>query len=323
MTFRHHITEFAGLPVELFPADADSATELVAPETAAWRLDCHDEEYCGIEFAELLATFLERVDGTQVRALITGLWMEWADADVNPVAEDLAAVADRLPGLRALFLGELVQEQSQPSWIYQKPVTPVLAAYPELEELWVRGTPEGMGLPQADSLPMIAPGTKHAALRKLVLQSGGLPGQTIRALAECDFPELTHLEIYLGHPNYGGDASLDDLAPLLDGTRFPKLRHLGLKDSMTQDEIAAAVAQAPVVAQLEALDLSLGTLGDEGAAALLAGQPLGHLRKLDLSHHYLSSEMQDRLRQAWPTVEIDLSNAQSEDRWGRYIAVAE
>lgn len=175
----------------------------------------------------------------------------------------------------------------------------------------------------AEGIKPLIPATKHAALRKLVFQSGGLPASTVRAVAECEFPELTHLEIYLGDPNYGGDATVADLAPLLETGRFPRLRHLGLKDSTIQDAVAAAVAQAPVVAQLETLDLSLGALGDEGAAALLAGQPLDHLRRLDLSHHYLSPQMQSRVRQAWPTVEIDLSDAQREDRWGRYIAVAE
>ena len=33
--------------------------------------------------------------------------------------------------------------------------------------------------------------------------------------------------------------------------------------------------------------------------------------------------MQRRLRQAWPGVEVDLSEPLSESQWGRYIAVAE
>lgn len=90
-----------------------------------------------------------------------------------------------------------------------------------------------------------------------------------------------------------------------------------------------ALADAPVVDRLESLDLSLGTLGDEGMAALLAGRPLTHLRKLDLHHHFLSNEMIARLRAALPGVDIDLSDVQKADSpstWnpsGRYIAVSE
>lgn len=322
MSFSHHITEFAGRPVVDFPADPelDTPAEAADPGAVAWRLDCNKDEYFDVDFPELLADFLDRVPSTAVEALVTGQWVEWCEDDCT-VVDDLVAVAGRLPSLRALFVNDLVDEQSQPSWIYVPQLTPLLEIFPQLAELWVRGTPDGMVRDDA-TRPLIAP-AKHAALRTLVLQSGGLPASTIRALAECEFPELTHLEIYLGHPRYGGDATIEDLAPLLEAGRFPRLRHLGLKDSMIQDEVAAAVARAPIVAQLESLDLSLGTFGDEGAAALLAGQPLDHLRELDLGHHYLSAPMQSRLRQAWPSVRIGLADEQQEDGWGRYIAVAE
>ncbi|MEY9928181.1 hypothetical protein ABH926_002815 [Catenulispora sp. GP43] len=322
MSFYEHITEFAGRPVVDFPADPERETpaEAADPGAVAWRLDCGKDGYYDRDFPELLAAFLDRVPSAAVEALVTGQWLEWGEDDCT-VVDDLVAVADRLPALRSLFVCELEDEQSQPSWIYVPQLNPLLNAFPNLAELWVRGTPEGMAR-GADPEPLIEP-AKHAGLRKLVLQSGGLPAPTVRALAECEFPELTHLEIYLGDPNYGGDAAVEDLAPFLEAGRFPRLRYLGLKDSVIQDEIAAAVARAPIVAQLESLDLALGALGDEGAAALLAGQPLDHLRTLDLHHHYLSSAMQTRLRQAWPGVEIDLSDGQDAGRGRRYIAVAE
>ena len=51
------------------------------------------------------------------------------------------------------------------------------------------------GIISAEGIKPLIPATKHATLRTLVFQSGGLPGSTVRALAECEFPELTHLEI--------------------------------------------------------------------------------------------------------------------------------
>ena len=122
----------------------------------------------------------------------------------------------------------------------------------------------------------------------------------VRAVAGSEFPELTDLELYLGTSEYFGGSEVADLAGILEGTAFPKLRYLGLRNAENSDEIAAAVAHAPVVARLEVLDLSLGSLGDEGAAALLAGQPLTHLKKLDLHHHFISEPMQDRLRRPCP-----------------------
>jgi hypothetical protein len=119
----------------------------------------------------------------------------------------------------------------------------------------------------------------------------------------------------------------EDLESILSGVAFPKLRHLGLRDAENADELAVALAHAPVVARLESLDLSLGTLSDVGAAALLAGQPLTHLKRLDLHHHFLSDAMIERLWRALPDVEVDASEQMVLREWNgqptRYVAVAE
>lgn len=136
-------------------------------------------------------------------------------------------------------------------------------------------------------------------------------------------PNLTHLELWLGVDNYGGDATIDDLAPILAGRSLPALTHLGLRNAEIADQIAEAVAAAPIVARLTSLDLSKGTLGDAGGEALLAGQPLTHLKTLDLSHHFLSPELAQRIVEELPGVAVDVSDRQQEEEWGRYTAVSE
>ncbi len=142
-------------------------------------------------------------------------------------------------------------------------------------------------------------------------------------MGASELPNLEHLDLWLGEDNYGGDATVADLAPFLGGERLPALRHLGLEDSEIQDEIAAAVAGAPVVARLESLSLAMGILTDQGAEALLAGQPLTHLRKLDLHHHFLSDAMVARVKAALPGVEVDLDEQEKPDGDWHYIAVSE
>ncbi|WP_194892169.1 STM4015 family protein [Catenulispora pinisilvae] len=314
---RDHTTEFAGLRVVAFPLDPEAPLPAAAEtgEPVAWRLDCDVRwgAQFGYTLPELFELFLRRVDPSRIEAIVFGVWSTEMDSGGHPV-EVLSAAADRLPGLRKVFIADVGSEDIEVSWIANLPITPLLESFPRLEELWVRGGQENRDVPMVGRV-------KHGALRTLVLQSGSLPAETIRAIAACDFPELERLEIYFGDEDYGGTGSVDDVTGLLAGERFPKLRYLGLKNAITQDEIATAVAHAPIVGQLQTLDLSLGTLSDDGAAALLAGQPLTHLRKLDLHHHFLSREMDDRLRQALPDVEIDLSwRIADEDR---YVAVAE
>ncbi|MGW5334413.1 STM4015 family protein [Streptomyces bauhiniae] len=318
MTIGHHLEELYGLPAFDLPGPGAKA-ELPEPDAVAWRVagDVYDADE---EWEDAFARFLATVDTTRVRALIVGAWTEAYETDSSAVIAALLAARDRLPALRALFLGDLVMEEAELSWIQQTDVTGLLTGFPELAEFGVRG---GTGLE--------FPALEHAALRKLVVETGGLPVEVVRGVGGSGLPALEHLELWLGDSTYGADTTVSDLEPILAGTRLPALCHLGLRNSEIQDEIAAAVASAPVVARLETLDLSMGTLGDEGAAALLAGQSLTHLAFLDLHHHYITEPLQQRLREtlepAGVRLDLDEDNADSyENEDGtvqRFVAIGE
>ena len=305
----HHIDTFAGLPVVEFAPDQPPPAD---PGAVAIRLSSGFEETEQFQ-AAWDALFAADWVG-QVPALVIGDWGDAYDSAID--IENLAAQADRLTSLRAVFLAELTQEESEISWIQQGDVTPLLRAFPRLEVLRVRGS---------DGLELAA-GT-YPGLRELAVETGGLPVGIVRAIAASKLPALRHLELYLGTDNYGGDVDVPDLAPILAGANLPALTYLGLRDSEIADQVAAAVASAPVVARLHILDLSLGTLSDVGAAALLTGQPLTHLRKLDLHHHFLTEEMAERVRAELESagVEVDLSEAEldASSPEERFIAVSE
>jgi hypothetical protein len=318
MSYVTHLQELLGLPAFDFP-EPGAPRELPGAGTVAWRLavdpysDTSEEE-----FGELWDRFLDSVDPAGVRAIVVGQWDEPYDNDSSDIVRRLVDARDRLTALRAVFIGDLEMEEAEISWIEQSDVTPVLQAYPLLEEFGIRG---GTGLR--------FPAVRHEHLRTLRLEAGGLPGEVVRGVAAGELPALEHLDMWLGVEEYGGDATVADLAPLLAGGRFPALRHLGLRNSEIQDEIAAAVAAAPVVAQLTSLDLSLGVLTDDGVTALLGGQPLTHLKRLDLHHNFVTEPVAQRIRAALEPsgVEIDLS--ETGDSWEddgvvhRFTAVAE
>ncbi|MFE5614037.1 STM4015 family protein [Streptomyces sp. NPDC056470] len=320
MTISGYIQEFHGLPVFHFP-DRDTAVELPDAASVAWRVS--GATYCDSDddqWERFFERFLAEVDTNRVRALIVGGWDEAYDtSSAAIVARLVEAAGDRLSGLEALFLGDMTFEDCEISWIQQSDVSPLLAAYPRLREFGVRGGTE-----------LVFPTVRHASLTTLVVESGGLGAEVVRGIAGSDLPALEKLELWLGTDEYGGDSSVSDLEPLLAGTGFPALRRLGLRNSVIQDEIAAAVAGAPVVARLDSLDLSMGTLTDEGAEALLVGQPLTHLTHLDLSHHYLSEKMSERIVDTLTPygVTVDVGDAQEPEDDGdgevfRYVAVAE
>ncbi|MEH0516252.1 MULTISPECIES: STM4015 family protein [unclassified Streptomyces] len=318
MTIGEHLKALHGLPAHTFPG-ARHKPRPVDPDSVAWRVtsDVYDADE---KWTDVFARFCAVVDTTRVRALIVGAWEEAYEEDPAPVVEALTAARDRFPALRALFFGDMVMEECEISWINQTDVTPLLKAFPALEELGVRG---GSGLR--------FPALSHGSLRRLVIEAGGLPAEVVRGVAGSDLPALEHLDLWLGTPEYGGDSEAADLEPILSGARLPRLRHLALRNSEIQDAVAGAIAAAPVVPRLEVLDLSMGVLTDEGATALLDGQPLNHLRKLDLHHHYLSEPLQERVRQTLETagVEVDLDRGDADEDadddgtvW-RYVAVGE
>ena len=323
MTLYEHLNSFAGLPVVDFgepygrlewnaAADAPTEPAAVAWRVSAWEEDEHWDKDVSPAFLGAFEAFLSSPVAPVATALVIG---SWGYAAMNSVP--LGAICDaapRLPALRHLFIGDILSEECEISWIKQGDVSPVFEAYPRLHTLRVRGA-EDLAL-----RPL-----RHDTLRELAFESGGLPALIVRAVGECDLPELRHLELWLGTDNYGGDATVEDLAPILSGARLPALTYLGLRDAEIADLVAAAVAGAPVVARLQTLDLSLGMLSDIGGSALLAGQPLTHLRRLDLHHHYLSEALVARLTgELEPAgVEVDLSERLQEDAEDRYIAVAE
>lgn len=319
MTIGAHLESLYRLPSHAFPGPSEPTDGLPEPDAVAWRIN--GEVYDGHEsWPEAFARFCAAVDTTRVRAVIVGAWQDAYDSDPSPAIEALLAARDRFPALRALFLGDMVMEECEISWINQTDVSPLLAGFPALEEFGVRG---GSGL----GFTVLT----HPALRRLVMETGGLPVAVVRGVGASDLPALEHLDLWLGTPDYGGDSEAADLEAILSGARLPRLRHLALRNSEMQDAVAASVAAAPVVERLEVLDLSMGVLTDEGAAALLGGQPLTHLKKLDLHHHYLSKPMEERVRQTLESagVEVDLDRDDAEEDteddgtvW-RYVAVGE
>ncbi|MGO4617182.1 STM4015 family protein [Nocardia sp. 2YAB30] len=321
----YRIWELCGLQAFDFPyhdvqiaAQLGDVQKLPAAESVAWRINldycfCHPHSW-----EDIFAQFLDIVDTTQVRALIVGVWSEDYEVGPDAVIEALVAARDRLPALRGLFLGDIVQEECELSWITQGRVTELLEAFPELEEFGVRG---------GENLAF--PAVRHDRLRELTVETCGIPVDAVRGIAASDLPALTHLDLWLG-PGYD---DVTDLAPIFAGNRLPSLSYLALRNSEIHDDICAAPASAPVVARLEFLNISLGVLTDEGASALLAGQPLGHLKFLDLQHNYLSDEMRDRLRQALEPEGVDLllyaedaaehAEADEDGEFSRYVAVCE
>jgi uncharacterized protein (TIGR02996 family) len=249
-----------------------------------------------------------------VQALVIGYCFDEMGGGSGEVVQALVSARDRLPHLRALFLGDITYRDREISWINQCDLTDLLAAFPRLEHFRARG---GGGLALSK--------LKHAHLRSLTFEASNLPRQVVLAIGASNLPALEHLELWLGTEQYGADTTVADLKNILAGKPTPALRYLGLRNSEIADGIARALARSPLLERLDGLDLSLGTLSDRGAEALLAIPALARLKKLDIHHHYVSPALVERLEALGIPVDAgEPLQAEVEDgQTYRYVACAE
>jgi hypothetical protein len=296
-----HLERFAGRPV----VDFDPAKGIADPTGTIYRLAMPGWGKDAI--SKPLTAFLNDPRAAQVPALVVGCWSYEGGSSAEVVAA-LVKGRDKLPALRSLFLGDIVYEEQEISWIAQSNLSSLFPAFPDLEELWVRG---GQGLSFG--------ALEHARLKALAVESGGLPVEVVREIGAAELPALEHLELWLGADEYGGNATVDDLQPILSGQRFPQLVSLGLRDCEWADRLAEAVVNAPILRQLKVLDLSLGNLGDDGARALLQLPVYAKLQRLDIHHHYVSPEVLEQLRRL--PFALDATEAEGPvDDEDRYVA---
>jgi len=306
-----HVTEWLCYPVKLFDAEASEEgiseySKVIYRLALDWDAD--------VDFPTLFSRYLDDPGSAETPAIIIGQYHgDDPEQDSEEVVQLLVSAQARLPKLRGLFIGDIISEENEISWIYQSDISPLLVTYENLEHLRLRGT-EGLSLGGR---------LRHDKLRSLTIETGGLPADLIAEIAASQLPLLEHLELWLGTEDYGGEATILDMQPILQGKIFPHLKHLGLRDSEIVDEIVVALKSAPVLAQLQSLDLSLGTLSDEGAQVLVDNPGLAHLKQLDLHHHYLSDDMMSRLKRAFPAANLDDPQGDEVDEDDRYVAVSE
>lgn len=272
-----------GFVVGVRVADYEDGTELAVGKTLRALLD--SPASCLLQYLTLGIT-----DARYPTSLRSGL--------------DAIAAGPVLEHLRELFLGDFAYpEESEISWVKVGDITQALARCPNLVHLHVRGAEIELG----DALV-------HPTLESLTIETGGLPAPAVAAIGRCRLPKLHTMKVWLGQNSYGGEGSIDQLAPLFEGEGLPALRHLGLMNSDFEDDIAVALTNSAILPRLTSVSLAMGVLRQRGGRALLAATDrLRHLERLDLDFNWLRADLAEALEHALPCVHIGERNEPSED----------
>ena len=310
------ITQFAGKAV----LDWEPGDPIPDPTTTIPRISATDVWRSGRAGNEKFQQFLADSASRTVTGLIFGLQAQTTEHYSNEIVQALVEHREHFPHLKALFLGDILMEESEISWIGLGDVSPIFTAYPQLEHFGIRGcasayTPPGLYLGIL----------QHERLKTLIVETGSMDRSVVYDILRSHLPALEHLELWTGSEDYLANVTSEDFAPLFMDILFPNLRYLGLRDSEIANDLAIALSQSSLLERLRVLDLSLGLFDDTGAAALLQCPATHTLEKLDIHHHYCSQEMVQRLQTLG--IEVDTSEPQESDFYDgeeqRYVAVSE
>jgi hypothetical protein len=217
----------------------------------------------------------------QIEALVFGNWGEGNSS----VATDCLLESVDFSALTALFIGDIEDREDMISSITQSDLSDVLNTFPKLEILHIRG--DGRHSWRANNSGLSFSPLRHDNLMALRVESGGLSQQAISEICALELPSLEYLELWMGRDEYGGTSFIEDLIPIISGEAFPRLKYLGLRNCEYSDEIAVSIADSPLLDSLIELDLSLGTLSNQGVESLINSNKLNHLHTLNFSRCYV------------------------------------
>jgi uncharacterized protein (TIGR02996 family) len=165
------------------------------------------------------------------------------------------------------------------------------------------------------------------SLRALDIVTGGLTADNLASIRDAAWPKLERLSIYIGSADndYGCNVQLTDVRELIEKLQAPHLVHLGLANSSLADEIVVPLARSPLLRRLRSIDLSHGTLGDDGARAILEhADAFRHLESINLGMSYIVDEdVLAGLRRLGPKVDVSDQQEPGEDGEDRYVQIAE
>lgn len=261
-------------------------------KTYSYDYDQYESENKGP--ASMIGDILADPEFPALTELVIGSW-GWACEDsCQNIIDGIVEHAGEFSHIEKLFIGDMDYEECEVSWIIQGNYEKLWAAMPQLKELTIKG-----------STDLVLGQICHEGLESLTIICGGLPVSVIREIQNAKLPSLKKLLLYIGVDNYGFDGDAETVRTLLEKSDFPQLTYLGITDSEIQDELAKVVLESKYMGQIHTLDLSCGTLSDQGGELLLEKIPAyPNVEKLDLHYHYLSDSMMEKLKEL--PVELDV-----------------
>lgn len=255
-----------------------------------------------------------------LRELRIGI-LRWDEND-RDVPAVLRAAGERpwAQGLERLHLGDVSRDIDMAHHVVGAVGAVVTASFPKLRWLKIHSGEQTWRRKNT----FVLAGLELPELEELVVETCSLSRKRLAEVLGARLPELERLALWFGSEDQGANCRAKDLEPLLSGEVFPGVVHLGLQNAEFSDDLARRLPGSAIAARLASLDLSLGTLTDEGARALAAGAArFPALQRLDVNDNFLSDAGLAALRAGFRCEVASKEQKADEDPDYRYVSVSE
>ncbi len=196
--------------------------------------------------------------------------------------------------------------------------------FPNLESLHLHS-----GDDYGSNSPFGIAGLELPKLKELTIETCAMSRKRMKSLTAAKLPALERLVVWFGERDRGANATLADVMPVWDGKLFPRLRHLGLCNTELVLDFIRLLPEGKIAKQLVSLDLSKGTLGDDGIPELAeAAAKFPALETLCVDDSWITPAGIKALKKAYPRVKISAKDQQAlvdPEDYGtdRYVRVSE
>ncbi|MFL9460596.1 HEAT repeat domain-containing protein [Scytonema tolypothrichoides VB-61278_2] len=258
-------------------------------------------QYTAVRTTKQLVNLLQEPQITTLEALVCEIEKNGSYGKFQDFVNVLVATPERLPYLKALFMGDPSDSKQWKrgySQICLSNINPILKAFPHLQVLHLCGffghasnpilknkqKQELLQIRNRDGSPVVSKKT-HTELKTLIIEGADLTDEHVAEICQLEYPSLEYLELWLGRRDT--EKIVKSLAPLLSGKSCPNLIYLGLIGSENTNAIARAISCSEIIKRLKVLDLGKGKLTVAGVTDLLKCPTIENLHTLNVSENCL------------------------------------
>ncbi|MGD1910769.1 MAG: HEAT repeat domain-containing protein [Rivularia sp. (in: cyanobacteria)] len=292
----NHATTFANRKVIEFDPEI-GITETANTAYAIRVNDCNFLSKPVIISTEKLQILQQNPLAHQIKALVIGFWytkgLSLVDALLN--------ASENLTNLKALCIENIHDREYYLTENIN--ISYLLLAYPNLEVIKISFSNFISYTCDKNRLGLEINSIRHEKLKALIIECEIIDFELIDEICNLELPALEYFELWSITDEKGLTYSRMGIKELMQvfSKIFPKLKYLGIRNCKNNLEdinhVPFGIVDSSIIENLVELDLSMGSINDEGAAALLNCPFINNLDTLDVSDNYLSDEMVERLKQ--------------------------